>query len=223
MVELSRRRRETAALRKRWLSVGGKQTSRVTRIGVDSRREAHRAQMFGQARSQKDSKEHLGQLLVLLSFSCPLLNRCRFCHPLNCLRHLHPQPFTTSHVSVPRSSCHHQAAFTDINSDLSSPDADQSSFATPPGNISLSARTVVPERPQLVFRLGSATSKKEYPNFRYPYKVINLDPATHFYRSWSKVKDKDYIISPDWISEKLWNLRTNKCPNNIAGPRVTQL
>lgn len=82
---------------------------------------------------------------------------------------------------------------------------------------------VVPERPQLVFRLGSATSKKECPNFRYPYKVINLDPATHFYRSWSKVKDKDYIISPDWISEKLWNLRTNKCPNNIAGPRVTQL
>lgn len=56
--------------------MGGKQTSRVTRIGVDSRREAHRAPMFGQARSQKDSKEHSGtapgSIVIQLPTSQPL-------------------------------------------------------------------------------------------------------------------------------------------------------
>jgi hypothetical protein len=38
--------------------------------------------------------------------------------------------------------------------------------------------------------------------FRYPYRVLNYDTTCHFYKSWEKVKDKDFVISPEWVSEK---------------------
>nr|KAG5706540.1 hypothetical protein BaRGS_028711 [Batillaria attramentaria] len=44
------------------------------------------------------------------------------------------------------------------------------------------------------------TSKRP---LRYPYKVTNFDPACHFYKSWAKAMDKDFVINPEWVSEKV--------------------
>ena len=62
---------------------------------------------------------------------------------------------------------------------------------------------VVPTRPQFVQALPpQSLESPEVKTCRYPYKVINFDPSCHFYRSWSKISDKDYVISPEWSSEK---------------------
>ena len=62
---------------------------------------------------------------------------------------------------------------------------------------------VVPTRPQFVQSVPqSVVSPSKVNTWRYPYKVINFDPSCHFYRSWSKIWDKDYVINPEWASEK---------------------
>ncbi|KAK7116675.1 hypothetical protein V1264_002310 [Littorina saxatilis] len=62
---------------------------------------------------------------------------------------------------------------------------------------------VVPARPEFVQRLGpNGVMPSKVVSFRYPYKVINIDPACLFYRSYSKLTDKDYVINPEWSSEK---------------------
>ncbi|KAK7496824.1 hypothetical protein BaRGS_00011804, partial [Batillaria attramentaria] len=67
-----------------------------------------------------------------------------------------------------------------------------------------SVAEVVPARPAFFrsLELQSDPSAQKRP-LRYPYKVTNFDPACHFYKSWAKAMDKDFVINPEWVSEKV--------------------
>ncbi|XP_076465641.1 uncharacterized protein LOC143297273 [Babylonia areolata] len=66
---------------------------------------------------------------------------------------------------------------------------------------------VVPIRPGFVMPLGQQNDgcSKPHQSHRYPYQVLSLHPASHFYRSWSKLTDKEYVIHPEWSSERRRN------------------
>ncbi|KAL8575392.1 hypothetical protein ACOMHN_000008 [Nucella lapillus] len=61
---------------------------------------------------------------------------------------------------------------------------------------------VVPSRPDLVLPVIQGSGRSTLQGHGYPYKVLSLHPASHFYRSWFKITDKEYDIHPDWASER---------------------